>query len=247
MKRIHSMTSILVVLTIILCINYSCSKSSNSSNNNGGLQTQPTAQASYDNQSGGVYKGELTGSSGYFEVNLQASKPFIIYQWTNPAGSMDSLFTTSLAGWASGQAISKAVFTGSDGSVFWFSVGASGSNPSIDSVYIPSHPNPVYASVVKETSGNLVKVFQGTATAVSNPSQCQNATVNLWIAGNAAAGTYLAPNGDHGGGTGTVSGNQVSIVMGNEGGTLTIGGNGNSVTGTVSGNCSHNISLTRVF
>jgi hypothetical protein len=95
MKRIKPLIGILAVMAIMLCINYSCSKNSNSSNGNNGLSTQATAKAAYDNQSGGVYKGELTGSSGYFEVNLQSSKPFMIYQWTNPAGSIDSLFTTS--------------------------------------------------------------------------------------------------------------------------------------------------------
>ncbi|HWK05619.1 MAG TPA: hypothetical protein VNS58_18390 [Puia sp.] len=253
MKKIIPLVSILTVMTIFLCITHSCKKSSSSSStNNNGLATQATAQASYDNQSGGVYKGELTGSSGYFEVNLQASRPFIIYQWTNPAGNIDSLFTTSLNNWASGQAISKAVFTGSDGSVIWFSVSANGSNPSLDSIYIPSHSGPVYASVEKELSNSLVKVYLGIGTPVSsNGGSCVSATVNFWTSGGTAAGTYLATSGDHGGGTGTLSGNQIQITMGKETGTLTLSSDGNTISGTVNGSgsnsCSHTIALTRVF
>src|SRR4030081_1228786 len=120
MKKIMPLASTLTVMIIFLCISHSCKKSSNNGNTNNGLATQATAQASFDNQSGVVYKADLTGSSGYFEVNLQASSPFLIYQWTNPAGNVDSCFTSSLGNWQSGQAISKAVFTGADGSVFWF-------------------------------------------------------------------------------------------------------------------------------
>ena len=253
MKRIIPVAGILAVVTVILAINNSCKKSSNNNNgSNNGLATQATAQAAYDNQSGGVYKGSLTGSSGYFEVNLQASKPYLIYQWTTPAGSIDSLFTTSLGSWQSGQAIAKAVFTGTDGSVFWFSVNADGSSPSIDSVYIPSHNGPVYATVSKELSQSLVKVYQGTGTPVGGAnSQCVNATINFWTTSGAASGTYLGTNGDHGGLAGTISGNQITVVAGNnnsENGVLTISSDGNTITGTVTGNsCSHTVSLTRIF
>jgi hypothetical protein len=255
MKKITPLASILAVMIIFLCITHGCKKSSNNSSANNGLASQATAQASFDNQSGGVYKGELTGSSGYFEVNLQAGRPFLIYQWTNPAGNIDSCFTSSLGNWQSGQAISKAVFTGADGSVFWFSVGANGSNPSIDSVHIPSHTGPVYASIVKELSGNLVKVYQGTASPLnSNGGQCVNATVNMWTTGSVAAGTYLGTNGDTGGGVGTITGNQLRITMGSESGALTISSDGNAITGTVVGNgtsggssCSHTIALARIF
>jgi hypothetical protein len=254
MKKIMPLASTLTVMIIFLCISHSCKKSSNNNNGNtnNGLATQATAQASFDNQSGGVYKGELTGSSGYFEVNLQAGKPFVIYQWTNPAGNIDSLFTASLNNWQSGQAISKAVFTGTDGSFIWFSVGANGSNPSVDSIHIPSHTGPVYASIVKELSGSLVKVYQGTATAVSsNGGKCVNGTVNFWTSGASAVGFFLGTNGDQGSLSATLSGNQIQITPGgnnSETGTLTVSSDGNTITGTVNSNsCSHTVSLTRIF
>ena len=254
MKKIIPLAGTLTVLIIFLCIGHSCKKSSNNTNGNtnAGLATQATAQASFDNQSGGVYKGDLTGSSGYFEVNLQAGRPFLIYQWTNPAGTIDSCFTSSLANWQSGQAISKAVFTGADGSVFWFSVGANGSNPSIDSVHIPSHSGPVYTTVCKELSNALVKVYQGTATpANSNGGKCVSATVNFWTSGAGAAGNFLGTNGDQGSLVATISGNQIQITPGgnnSETGTLTISSDGNTITGTINSNsCSHTLSLTRVF
>ena len=251
MKKLTLAVNAFIIMAILLYVGGSCSKSSNSGNNNN-LSTTPTAQASYDNQSGGVYKGTLTGSSGYFEINLQAAKPFIIFQWTNPQGSIDSLFTTSLSSWQSGQAISEALFTGTDGSKFWFSVDANGGNPSIDSIYIPSHSGPVYAMIAKELSTSQVKVYQGTAKAASsNGGDCSDASVTFWISASAAGGAYLVSNSDYGGITSTVAGNQVHILAdGNneETGTLTISSNGNSITGTIAGNsCSHTISLTRIF
>lgn len=253
MKRIIPLVGLLAVVAVVMAINNSCKKSS--SNNNGssnGLATQATAQASYNSQSGGVYKGSLTGSSGYFEINLQATKPYLIYQWTNPAGSVDSLYTNSLSGWQSGQAIVKAVFTGADGSVFWFSVAADGSSPSIDSVYIPSHSGPVYAAVVKEQSGTLVKIYAGTGTPVSsNGGQCVSGTVNAWLAGNSAIITYLGTNGDTGMFTGSASGSTLAVSGGgnnSESGTLSISTDGNTISGSVSGNsCTHTVALTRIF
>ncbi len=252
MKRLTLAVNAIIITAILLYVGGSCSKSSNSGSNNNGLSSTPTAQAAYDNQSGGVYKGAITGSNGYFEVNLQTSKPFIVYQWTNPQGSIDTLFPTSLSNWQSGQAIEEALFVGADGSKFWFSVDANGGNPSIDSIYIPSHAGPVYAMIAKELSTNQVKVYQGVAKASStNGGNCSDAVVTTWISGSAAGGTYLAANGDHGDLIGTVSGSQVQVIAGgnnNETGTLAIGSNGSTITGTVSNNsCSHTVSLTRIF
>lgn len=250
MKKIVFLAGIPAIAAVFLLVINSCQKSSNNNNgSNNGLNSQPSAQATYDNQSGGVYKGSLTGSSGYFEVNLQSSRPYLIYQWTNPSGSIDSLFTTSLSAWQSGQAISKAVFQGADGSFFWFSVGANGSNPSIDSVHIPTHSGPVYAAVVKEQSTALVKIYQGTATVPGGAnSRCVDATVNMWITGTSAYITYLGTNGNQGVLTGTVSGNQLPVTGGNDTGTLTISSDGNTVSGSVTGNsCTHSASFTRIF
>ncbi len=254
MKRLLSLTCILAAAAVFTTVHFSCNKSSGGSSSNNGLSTQPVAQAAYDSQSGGVYKGALTGSSGYFEINLQASTPFVIYQWTNPQGSVDSLFTTSLGNWQSGQAITKAVFSSADGSVFWFSVAADGSNPTIDSVYIPSHNGPVYAAVLKELSGAQVKVYEGTGTAVNAENgQCVNGIINMAIGGTNAASSYLGSNGDEGGGIGTISGNQIQITLisnsnNADSGVLTISADGNTITGSVTSNsCTHNLTLTRIF
>ncbi|TDW96738.1 hypothetical protein [Dinghuibacter silviterrae] len=237
---------------VLLSIFLGCQKSgsgNNNNNNNNGLANQPTAQATFDSQSGGVYKGSLTGSSGYFVVNLQATKPFIIYQWTTPSGNIDSLFTSSLGSWTSGQAITKAVFTGSDGSVFWFSVGANGSGASIDSVFIPGHTGPVYAAIGKELSTSQIKIFQGTGT--TSGAGCYNGIVNLWMNSTTGAYAYLGTSGDFGSGPLSVSGNTVTTGNGgnnSENGTLTISSDGMSISGTVSNkSCTHAISATRIL
>ncbi len=250
MKRLIGFCVAIASVFILLFMGNSCSKSSdNNTSGSGSNSSGTTAQAAYDNQSGGIYKGTLTGSSGYFVVNLQASKPYMIYQWTDPASASDSLPAASLGNWQSGQALSKTLFTGASGAKIWFSVGATGGNPSIDSVYFPNHQGPVYAAISKETSSNPVRVYQGTAAPLnSNGGKCVNAIVNIWTSGGAAVGTYLAANGDHGGGTGIISGTQLQMSMGGEAGALTISSDGNTISGTVSGSsCSHNISLKRIF
>lgn len=251
--------SLLVLLTAALWVGHSCQKSNHSgnNNNNGGLATQPTAQAGFDNQSGGVYKGTLTGSSGYFEVNLQETKPFIIYQWMTPQGNIDSLFTTSLGSWSSGQAITKAVFTATDGSLFWFSVNGDGSSPSIDSVYITGHTGPVYASIAKELSTSLLKVYQGAATVTGGGTGCFDGITTMWTIGSVGAFSYLGTDGTFGAGTVSISGNQAQVVLGaNAGngtnnettGTLTISADGSTLSGTVTGKtCVHAVSLTRIL
>ena len=254
MKR-KVLAIVLVVTFVLILVNNSCKKSSrNDANNspNNAFAATPTAQASYDNQSGGVYKGTLTGSSGYFEVNLQAAKPYLIYQWTNPGSNIDSLFANSLGSWHSGQTLSKAVFKGRDGSFFWFSVRGDGSNPVVDSVYIPSHNGRVYAAIAKELSNSLIRIYQGTGTPVSsNNGNCVLGTVNFWVSRGSAVGTYLALTGETGAFNGSVVGNTITVIPVNnnsEGGTLTISEDGNSFSGTVSGNtCSHTVSLTRIF
>lgn len=250
MKRLTFICTATTAIVYLLFIGNGCSKSSekkqdSTDNPAGGT----TPKASNDNQSGGIYKGTLTGSSGFFLINLQATKPYLIYQWTNPAGAVDSLLASSLGNWQTGQAISKALFTGPSGAKFWFSVGANGSNPMIDSLYLPAHPEPVFTAIAKETSVNPIKVYQGTGAATSsNGGKCGSAIVNIWTGGSVAMGTYLAASGEHGSGTGTISGNQLQIMMGNESGTLTISNDATTISGTAVGNtCSHIITLKRIF
>lgn len=249
MRQLTLFCVVIAGIMSLVLIGNGCSKSSDSSSTTKNSFGGTTAQAIYDNQSGGIYKGTLTGSSGYFVVNLQASKPYLLYQWTDPASASDSLTAVSLSNWQSGQVISKALFTGASGTKFWFSVGANGSNPVIDSVYFPNHTGSVYVAIVKETSSNPIKVYQGSATPLSsNGGRCVNAIVNIWTSSSMAMGSYLTTTGEHGDGTGTVSGNQVQISMGGESGSLTISADAITISGTVNGgNCSHNIALKRIF
>src|SRR4030081_3734362 len=96
MKKIMPLASTLTVMIIFLCISHSCKKSSNNGNTNNGLATQATAQASFDNQSGGAYKGDLTGSSGYFEVTVQASSAFVRFGRCKAADNVDFSFNRSV-------------------------------------------------------------------------------------------------------------------------------------------------------
>lgn len=255
-NNILSTAKLLGVLVAVLFLN-GCKKSN--PNNPGTYPSQPEAKPAFNTQSGGVYKGTLTGSSGYVVVSLQATTPFIIYKFTSPAGNLDSLFTTALVGWTSGQAISRALFTGASGSKFWFSVNGDGSSPTIDSVYIPSHSGKVYANIGKETSTTLIKIYQGTATPIpNNPpnSGCYNAIINIWRFGtmfNASALVEDPANNQYYIFAGSSNGNQMPMTLGGEGGTLTISPDENSISGVfgpIPGGrtkCNLNLSLTRIY
>jgi len=123
--------------------------------------TTPEAKEQFNNSSAGVYKGILVGSTGTIALYLYNTgtdvKALVSFD-----GQNGTLSTSSLAGWAPGQAISNAIFTGTiNGQQVsaMFSVDANGQNPSVI-VQIPGHN--VVVAVYKETSSTLIKNYEGT-------------------------------------------------------------------------------------
>jgi hypothetical protein len=74
------------ITAVLLWMLFGCHKNGSDNNNsNTGLATQPAAEAGFDNQSGGVYKGTLTGSSGQAitKAAFTASDGTIVNLWMN--------------------------------------------------------------------------------------------------------------------------------------------------------------------
>jgi hypothetical protein len=125
--------------------------------------TSPEAKAQYNDNSGGVYKGVLVGSTGTIALYLHNTGTEV-QALISFDGKNATLTTTSLNNWSPGQAINNALFTGTiEGQTVQalFSVDANGQNPMV-SVSIPGHT--VNVAIYKETSTNMIRNFEGTYT-----------------------------------------------------------------------------------
>lgn len=129
--------------------------------------TTPEAKAEHNTSSAGVYKGVIVGSTGTIALYLYNTgtevSALVAFDGKNA-----TLTTTSLSGWAPGQPITNALFTGTiDGQTVQalFSVEANGQNPSVQ-LTIPGHT--VTVAVYKETSTMLIKNYEGTYAGDDN-------------------------------------------------------------------------------
>lgn len=179
------LTAILFTVSLGLVFN-SCKKKSNEEDKNEDktveLVTQPEATATENNKSGGVYKGVLTGSTGYVKIILQGGQKSVTVTMD---GITKTLNEESFlpANWSSGQAITQAKFSKDNWKVT-FAVNADGSNPIIV-VEIPGHNN-VAVAAMKEISTSLVRSFEGT---VNYGDTIANSIFNFVVNGNSFSGT----------------------------------------------------------
>lgn len=153
MKRVLSSATILLLLFLS-----SCSK--NNETSNPPTSDSPEAKAAYDNNSFGVYKGVIVGSTGIVKLVINNGDNLIRAYITIDAHTKDTL--TSTASFTSGQAIANASFVGRI-STMKFSVNANGTNPNIVNITIQGHSN-VTGLLVKETSTHAVSCYEGTYT-----------------------------------------------------------------------------------
>lgn len=152
-----------VFLPLLLFAAVSCKKSSN--NNSSSYQCTTCsktsdAAAQNDASTKGVYKGIVVGSSGTIKFDI-ANNGNTITAVMIIDGTTVNL--SSNVSWTNGQPY-VAPFTGTMNGqpvTINFSVGLSGSNPTITSANIPGHPNAII-TVVKEPSTSLVECFEGT-------------------------------------------------------------------------------------
>jgi hypothetical protein len=181
------------------------------------FSSSPDARASEDARSGGIYKGVIVGSSGYFVVVLQSGLTHIK---VTVDGESRTLTTTALASWTTGDPLKNVLFVSGDWQAT-FSVGAAGNVPSI-SFTLPGHPDPKVA-LFKEVSTAQVRVFQGSYSGTSS------GTWNFITQGPALTGVSRSADG---GSTltfyGLVNGNSISLDVVDGSGTIS----GDQVSGT---------------
>lgn len=163
-KSILSVLSISVFLSIVSISFNSCSKDSSSDPAYECLTcaSVPDALAENDASAKGVYKGIVVGSTGSLYIDIQNGSSTI-------TGTLvldgTSVALTSSVAYVDGQPY-LAPFTGTyNGSPIsiTFSVGLSGTTPTVISSDIPGHPNTVF-TLYKETSTSLIEAFEGVYT-----------------------------------------------------------------------------------
>ncbi|MBL7851647.1 MAG: hypothetical protein JNN04_12150 [Cyclobacteriaceae bacterium] len=174
--------SYLVLAILSLTLWASCSSDSTSPASS--FSGSPDAKASEDAKSGGIYKGVIAGSSGYFAVVLQSGLTHIKVTMD---GESRTLTTTGLASWVSGEPIKNVVFASGDWQAT-FSVGAAGNTPSI-SFSIPGHTDPRVA-LLKEYSNGQVRLYEGSYTGTSS------GTWNFLTQGPALTGVSRSQDGN---------------------------------------------------
>jgi hypothetical protein len=147
-------------LTFILAI--SCKSDDNAPASS--FSGSPDAAASEDAKSGGIYKGVIVGSSGFFAVVLQKGQMKIRVTLD---GTTQDLITSALPTWVSGEPIKNALFEAGDWQAT-FSVGAAGNSPTIQ-LNIPGHTNTTVA-LFKELSTLQVRAYEGTYSGSTSGS-----------------------------------------------------------------------------
>lgn len=163
MRKSIQLLSILLIAAGILGIN-SCSKKEDYTCTT--CVTAPEANATYDNNSGGIYKGTIIGSSGTIKFNVANDGSTVSAVMVLDGQTIN---LTSNVTWVNGQAF-LGDFTGTMGGQpvsITFSVDISGANPTVTAANIPGHPNAVF-EVYKETSNSQVVCFEGTFTGSSS-------------------------------------------------------------------------------
>jgi hypothetical protein len=184
----------------------------------------PDALPANDASAKGVYKGTFTGSSGTITIDIQNGSDTITATLVIDGTSIALTSTVSVV---AGQSY-VAPFTGTyNGSTITltFSVGASGSNPTLVTSGIPGHPDATF-QVIKETSTSLVEAFEGTYTADG-----ESGTFNIVLSRGINKWGYTARANDDGeinSGSGDIQGNNLYNEEGEIVGII----DGDEITGT---------------
>lgn len=222
MKR--STSIILLSAAVFLTILASCSKTSSDKKKTTytctACKASPEAVAANDASAKGIYIGVLIGSTGTIKFDINNAGTTITAVMVIDGVTVN---LTSTVTYTAGNAY-VAPFTGilaGQPVTINFSVGATGSSPTITSSNIPGHPN-ASILIAKETSKSLIQAFEGTYTTTKPETGTFNIilsqTLKAWGAVARKTGSTEVSHGN-----GTISGAD-----------LVDSGNGKTV-GTISG------------
>ncbi len=123
-------------------------------------KTTPDAKAANDASNKGVYKGVIIGSSGTIMFDLQNNGTTITAIMVLDGVTVNLTASVSIVAGQSFVAPFTGTLNGQPVSIT-FSVGATGSTPTVTTSSIPGHPNSSF-TIIKETSTSLVEAFEGT-------------------------------------------------------------------------------------
>lgn len=177
------------------------------------LPALPEAKAEFDNNSGGIIKGVLVGSTGVFKFSLKNGNDsvYCVVQFDDENGR---LYSTDLSDWTPGEAIANTKFTGKIGAtdvVVYLTCNADGTGIQTN-FEIAGHF--IVATPVKETSQLIVKGYEGTykTTKISDNSTADEGIFNFVLMNNAIYGTrYSTMHNESRNIKGIVSGNKLVV------------------------------------
>jgi hypothetical protein len=172
-------------------------------------KTIPDAKVENNSISKGIYKGVVIGSTGIISIDIMNSGSTL--KATMVLDGQTINFTSS-ATWTAAQPLSADFTALSNNKTysFRFSVAANGATPSAGSFSIPDHPA-ISFQMIKETSDNLIKCYEGSTQGVKNSGAKQSGSLNVIV--SSKTNTWIGLTKD-------ATSNSAGIVSGTINGTV---------------------------
>ena len=231
-----------LLICVLLSVSFGCKKNdSNTSVPDFKCTTctaTPQAIEANNSSSKGIYKGVVVGSTGTIVFDVLNSGSTITAKMVIDGVTVNLVSSVT---WQAGQPYT-APFTGTyNGNTIsiTFSVGLTGSSPTVNSSNIPGHPNASF-TLVKETSTSLIECFEGSY----HSSRPEDGVFNLILSRSAglwgaAARTNAGTNTD--GASGSINANNQLIEKnGTNMGTIS----GDAINGTFKDNSNNTVTIT---
>lgn len=182
MNKNYKLTSTLLLLMIVAMSITACKKDKKTEEPGficTSCKITPDAKVEFNTSSKGIYKGIVVGSTGTIVIDILNSGATM--KATMVLDGLTVNFNSATA-WVTGQPL-VAEFTGTANAQtysFRFNVDATGGNAVTSSLTIPGHPI-VSFQLIKETSDNLVKCYEGNSEGKKNSGAAQAGSLNVVI------------------------------------------------------------------
>ena len=200
-------------------------------------KTTPDALAANDASVKGMYKGIIIGSTGTISINIQNGSSTITATMVLDGVSVTLTSNVSLVDGQPYVAPFTGTFNGSPISMT-FSVGLSGTSPTMISSSIPGHPNAVF-ELYKESSTSLIEGFEGSYAVTGGEKGVFNMVLSRSLA---KFGYIVREDGqtDTDSGSGTINSNNQLILEGRVIGTIS----GDALNGSFKDDNNRTVTIT---